>query len=414
MQFSLRKNKHIKTIIFTSAVIFSLLIISLILSKYTCLTNEATATNEFITTFDDGPDNENFYVSNIYNGISNRHAAPLQGIPDQIFTVADTPTETGKISAKIRDSVTRDENIPQGDATFSGISLVIGNMNNFNVTYNGSTIGPAELFPTAFVTDSNGAITTDPLPIGYYRVCESEWNYSYMIPTGEDDACREVEVTSNNQAEVTFYNDVYTSTYTIRQYDIEVFKTVYAGEDSDASSLVGECVALGAGNFNGVIFNFYNGSNNPIYYNGQKIEIDGLIGTGTVSENNCIFTFDNIPYGSYYVRRFGSATGYSFGNGASPLYSNHEKNYGSEIQSTFTTNIFATSRIDRGGVSFTKINKNTNRPIANVPFEIRSNTTGEKHIVMSNGISNSKSSVKSATSQHLLLPSIIYFESMGV
>ncbi|MBR3116079.1 VaFE repeat-containing surface-anchored protein [Candidatus Saccharibacteria bacterium] len=181
--------------------------------------------------------------------------------------------------------------------------------------------------------------------------------------------------TLNGKQEVMWIEDNYTS----------VSLTIQKCGPSETS-----CTPAGAASLEGVVFELdYN--DQAIVYNPAKDEFyewEGQVIASGETDNQGKVTFSNLPPGKYKIKETGSA----MDNGLLVPLDNEPQQ---DVNLTSNTTITFRNNIVRGDVKFTKVDDN-GRPMANIPFSIKSKTTGEKHIV----VSDSNGLVDTSANQH--------------
>ena len=143
----------------------------------------------------------------------------------------------------------------------------------------------------------------------------------------------------------------------------------------------------GNGSLQGITFSVYNASGSRIYNpkNGNFYNDGALVATATTNENGAV-TFSNLLANvQYQVKE--TATNSSYLITATPQNT-------TILTSGVTNRLQFKDEIVRGDVKFTKIDKDSSEPMANVVFEIKSTTTDETHLVISdeNGVVDTSAS----------------------
>ena len=320
------------------------------------VTKLANIVNGSVTAYNDA-----YVMSQAYNLYTvDRYGAGLEN-PDRYQDIVwiESP-ESGRINVEKKDY---DIANPQGNAKLSGITFKVFNNSGRRIydsithTFynNGDEMRVAE-------TNAEGKITF-VLPIGSFKVQEVTSN-SYYYRTVTDPVEAEIIQYRGEDVGLPFKNKVRNGG------SIRVRKT-----DKDS----GTCTPSGAAKIAGASFRMYNKSDNPIYYGGRTIPVDGLVDEKTVQTGSCEVIFTGLPYGRYMIMEYNTGNGY--------LTNMEPQTVTVPVDQEVV--ITMPNQVMRGNVKFKKVDQNKNNaPMANVAFWITSNTTGEKHIVVSdpNGV----------------------------
>ncbi|MBR2754129.1 VaFE repeat-containing surface-anchored protein [Candidatus Saccharibacteria bacterium] len=150
------------------------------------------------------------------------------------------------------------------------------------------------------------------------------------------------------------------------------------------------CNPSGAASFDKVTFKVvYVG--NEMIYDGKRGKFYGngdVVADGIATKEGGVVTIEGLPPGQYKIIETG------IGENNSLVFRPSEKtvNLSGETAKTVTFK----NQIVRGDIAFVKQNDN-GEPMANIPFKIKSTTTGEEHIVVTNenGIIDTKANLHS-------------------
>jgi len=354
----------------------------------------------------------NGIITKLQNMISNQSDAWLMAKNYRLYTIDRSGTEYadsneyqdimwvednniyGNIKVQKKDSDTN-SSTPQGGASLQGIRFEVYN-NSGSRIYNpktGAFYNNGALVASG-TTNANGEITFSNLVAGSYSVKETATNSSYDLTST---SAQTTTITTNGQTQtLSFYNTVKKGSIKVSKKDIEL----------------NVCEQLGKSQFAGVNFQIINDSASPVYYNGSSVAVGSMVAGKSLNTGDCEVTFSDLPYGKYIVREYSTGVGFV----------SNSQTYSVTIPSNNTVNLSVEfkNQVIRGDVKFKKINKNDNKPMANIPFRITSKTTGESHIVVSdaNGIVNTSASVN-AHSNHtngydaISNPSTITYQNYG-
>ncbi len=246
--------------------------------------------------------------------------------------------------------------VAQGNANFNGIT--------FTLYRKGVEIASQTL--------SNGKNTVT------FNGLDTRTEYD-IIESGSNDYYNNLErhqsiTPSLEGATLTFRNTVKRGGFTVNMIDKDT----------------GSCTNSGISSFAGSSFQIINTSTNLIVYQGNPIGSGGVVTARTLSANECSFTIDSLPYGTYQIKETAAASGYALDGTPRTIDitpSSPSVSYNFENQPI------------RGDVKFTKINKSNGMPMANTIFSISSVDSSynikETHIVVTdqNGVVNTSKDV---------------------
>ena len=267
----------------------------------------------------------------------------------------------GNIKVEKHDSETG-STTPQGGASLQGITFEVHN-NSGSRIYNPNTnqFYDDGALVASGTTNANGVVTFSNLVTGAYTVRETGTNSSYDLTATSS---QNVTLSVSGRTETVVFNN------NVKKGSLTVYK-----KDKELNS----CNQLGKAKFTGIKFQVINNSTNPIYYGGNSIAVGNVVAEKTLGATDCSASFNNLPYGSYQVKEVGSGVGYLANSTV----------YDVVIPSGSSTSLSVTieNQVIRGDVKFRKVDQN-NKPMANVPFRITSETTNESHIVITdaNGV----------------------------
>ena len=299
---------------------------------------------------------KNYQLYNI-----NRSGTTFDGNSYQDIVWIEDNNQYGNIRVEKHDSETG-STTPQGGASLEDITFEVRN-NSGSRIYNpkkNKFYNDGDLIESKN-TGANGVVTFSDLTLGSYLVKETRSNATYELTSTEPQV---VTISSSDEAKKIVFED------NVKKGSLTVYK-----KDKELNS----CNQLGKAEFTDIIFQVINNSTNPIHYGGKTIAKDGVVAEKTLGATDCSASFDNLPYGNYQVKEIGSGVGYLANSTV----------YDVVIPSGSSTSPSVTieNQVIRGDVKFRKVDQN-NKPMANVPFIITSETTNESHIVITdaNGV----------------------------
>ncbi|MBR2998656.1 VaFE repeat-containing surface-anchored protein [Candidatus Saccharibacteria bacterium] len=242
---------------------------------------------------------------------------------------------------------------PRSGTNFNGIKFEVYNNTGAKIYYNNTFYANGAKVTDGILANGNTELTFSSLPVGSYKVKEVNGNTWYDVDTTSE---RNGTVTENGTVAVTFYNS-------IKSGGLIVYK-----KDKETNS----CSTLGKADFAGNKFEVRDSS-------------DAVVATKTMAKGDCSVSFTGLPYGDYTVKEITAGNGYLRDTSTKTV--TVPPTGGGNAEATFSNQVM------RGDVKFVKVDEN-NRPMENIPFMIRSKTTGEEHRVVtnSNGIVNTAAS----------------------
>ncbi len=278
--------------------------------------------------------------------------------------------EYGGIDVKKKDIDTRGD--PQGNASFYGLPFEVRAAERIFNPDTGAIYEVGAVVASGS-TNASGEVSFRGLPLGKYNVVEVNGNASYNATAGPQTAT--VYYDGYNVTK-TFYN-------TPKKGSIEVKKV-----DKET----GSCSALGSAKIAGATFRVINRSSRAIVYRGSTISVGSEVTRGTVPTGQCSFTFADLPYGTYEVSEVNPGTGYLTNLTPQTIAIPNANN-------NYSIVITMPNQVKRGDMTFTKKNSRNNTVMGNVVFELRSKTTGEHHILVTNanGVIDTRSSFAAHT-----------------
>lgn len=344
-------------------------------------------------------------------------------------TVTDVPANDPAF-VRVQKSDADGSEAAQGDASLTGAQ--------FEVSYFANTDGDTSGEPTRTWTFSTGeggycdfndaseyvggdALYTNPdgavvMPVGSYSVRETKAPDGYLVdPTtytaqvkidpeaasgqGADwvwDAnpnSKHIDVDQQGNATLTQSEQVALGGLSVQKYDAE------SGSD----------LPMGSATLAGAEFTIINRSAAPIVYKGKTIPVGGIVDViATVASESGVSVAStgekDLPYGTYLVTETKAPTGYVLNSDYAQtvqvradgtLY----KLEGIETQTTLSPGSGCGDQVIRADFSFTKAAGVGGQRLADIPFSVKSDATGETHVIVTdaNGYYSSASAWASHT-----------------
>ena len=267
----------------------------------------------------------------------------------------------GGVAVQKQDSQTG--TAPQGQASLKGIEFSIINDSANAVTVDGKSYGHGQTVKT-IVTDGKGHAATsgDCLPYGDYIIRETKTNDSYQN-TAQD---MHVQVRESGKVYKFTAND------DIVRGGVEVVKHDIENDSSDP---------LGAASLDGTKFEVKTQSDNPVMVEGVSYSKGEVVKTLTVKDGHAATSGDCLPYGSYTLQEVKAGEGYLLTDGKAYKFDvRHNGDIVNPVDGGSVRN-----QVKRSDFEFTKKADDTADRLANVPFKMTSKTTGESHVVVTDG-----------------------------
>ena len=203
--------------------------------------------------------------------------------------------KVGNINVQKCDLSSQSCTAPQGNASFAGITFEVRNNSGRRIynPANDTFYNDGEVVATG-TTDTNGRVSFSNLAADdvTYKVTETATNTSYELTANE----QTITLSSNGQSEsLSFYDNPKLGRIKVNKIDSET----------------NSCEVTSKGDsFVGTTFQVINKSDNPIKYNNEMIASNSVITTKVFAENECNFTINNLPYGTYQIKETKAAPGY--------------------------------------------------------------------------------------------------------
>ena len=290
----------------------------------------------------------------------------------------EAPLAAASVEVRKHDSETR-EGSPQGGASLAGAELLVEHY----AVDPGAVDGPEDLeglepdMSAVAVTGEDGraevsSMTTADgtevpgVPLGVLLVTERKAPEGYLASgerfvlkvSSEDNVAVEV----SNEAD--FAEDVVRGGVRVEKNDLET----------------GENAPQGGASVDGAVFEVVNASANPVLVGGEEVAPGEVALTLETESGAAESAPDALPYGDYLVREVEAPEGY-LGTDAEVPFSIAEDGEVVEL----TGERAVANQVRRGDLELVKVSDGDLSRMAGVPFRITSATTGESHVVVTDG-----------------------------
>ncbi len=270
---------------------------------------------------------------------------------------------------------------PQGNATLEGAEFAIISENSNKVIVNGKSYQKGETVAT-LKTDANGNAQTSNslLPYGTYTLKETKAPTGYLnkgTNITQKFSIRENGVIIDlNKDATAIKNNVIRGGVKLGKWDNE----------SNTQK------AQGAATLEGAEFEIVNQSSHDVIVNGKTYKRGQVVATLVTNKKGIAESAkDLLPYGKYSYEETKAPKGYlATGSGLTGIFTIKENGVIVDLNKKETA---IKNNVIRGDITFTKSDAETSERMANIPFKITSNTTGESHIIYTdeNGYYSSES-----------------------
>ncbi len=279
--------------------------------------------------------------------------------------------------------VESDDNLPQGDAWLSGIVFDIKNVSAAPVFVEGRLCQPGEVVKQ-ITTNKDGYAKTaaDCLPFGTYEVYESATNDTYNLT---DTSVRTVEVRQDGVVYQPFHKD---GTVDGERYKNMVVRGDVLVHKRDNESYL--LTPLGGAKLEKTAFEITNRSENRVIVGGVPYEPGEVCATIYAGADGIAKTEGKaLPYGTYDIAEVAPGEGYLMLDGAQRRFRIRTEG---EVDATWSDETYDQAASDntkswrnqvmRGDLQLVKVGAPDMRRLAGVPFALISQTTGERHILV--------------------------------
>ena len=288
------------------------------------------------------------------------------------------------------------QNLPQGSATLAGAEYTVRYYAGY---YSSATEAQASgtLKRTWVIrTDADGFCALDDaykvggdafyyngagdvtIPLGTVLIQETKAPVGYLL--GEQPVFLQ-QVTSQGYLEtVTTYNAPIDPEQVIRG-GVSIAKR-------DAESKL--TTPLGGASLDGTLFEIVNHSANSVLVGGVEHAPGEVVMTVSAEDGIARTATDALPYGEYGIREVLPGAGYLLSDEAERSFSIREN--GAIIELDGDSAVY--DQVKRGDIAFVKVRESDQQRLSHVPFRVRSLTTGEEHILVTdeNGYASTASS----------------------
>ena len=285
---------------------------------------------------------------------------PLDGVTT--FNLPEIPETVirGGVSVQKLDSETGQT--PQGGANFSGITFSIINDNPNAVTVDGKSHNPGQTVKT-IVTDKNGVAKTsaDCLPYGKYIIRETATNDDYLNTSNE------MRVTVSEDGKMysfTAKDDIVRGGVKITKHDIET----------------GTGDPLGGASLDGTKFEIKTLNEKPVIVSGVTYTKGQVVHTLTIKDGEASTSGHLLPFGLYSIQEVKAGEGYLLTDGEP-----HEFRIAKDGVLVNPFDGAFENQVMRSDLEFTKKGDDGQDRLAGVAFKLTSKTTGESHVVVTDG-----------------------------
>ena len=285
------------------------------------------------------------------------------------YSVSDEVIRGG-VKIQKRDLETK-ETKPQGGATFKDTEFTITTLNGNPVLVDGKLYTKGQVVKT-IKTDKNGVATTaaDTLPYGHYRIDESIPPEGYLkdgAVSHEFDIVNDGEIIDLTSEQKSICNQVIRGGVKIQKRDLET---------KDAKP-------QGGATLKDTAFTITTINDNPVLVDGKLYTKGQVVKTiKTDKDGVAVTAADTLPYGHYRFDEVTPPEGYLKDGAVSREFD--IVNDGEIVDLTDEEHSIY-NQIKRGDIEGVKIGSGTHKRLANVPFKITSKTTGESHVIVTDG-----------------------------
>lgn len=313
---------------------------------------------------------------------------------DVVYNMPD-PVKRGslKIAKASHDAIAdRDEFLEQGDAELEA-TFTVYNRSAKPVYYKNAGGGRTKVevngevctLTAAYDASSKAWVATtaaDALPYGSYEVKETtapeghdadgNWSYKFNITESGD----VVDISSIDNAKKN----------TLMRGGVTVAKVEAEGLLADNTDIA--YTQQGDTSLDGVEYTIYNRSEKPVRVDGEMHAVGEAVKTITtesvesdgVTRHIATTGEKALPFGTYEIKETKAADAHFLNEDWSQTFVIRAQGEMVDLTGTDKANA---NQIYRGDFEFLKKDENTERPMEKVAFEIKSDTTGEKHVVVS-------------------------------
>lgn len=264
-------------------------------------------------------------------------------------------------------------NKTQGDATLEGITFAVVNLNPQAVKTSLGVCEPQQVCARITTTNKDGhfiAQTSDQdLPYGHYRIYEESSNDSYLNNgfEAEFDITHDKELVSLTDANSCAKDSVVRGGIKLGKIDTEL--NVHSPQ--------------GAATLEGAEFSIYNKSTAPVQIGDKLVAPNELVTTLTTDDTACAETDKRfLPYGTYLIQETKAPRGYELNSTWQRLVKIRKDGTLYDLSSEKES---VDDQVNRGDIRLIKRDDQTQKPLSGVIFKLTSKTTGESHLLITDG-----------------------------
>ena len=299
---------------------------------------------------------------------------PIEGNVGNSTTVQAEKAIRGGVKLQKSDDTT---GTAQGEASLAGITFAITSNNPGPVVVEGKTYTDGQVVKV-LVTDASGLAGTaaDTLPYGTYTVAETATNQGYLNTSSP------ITFNVRTDGQVTDLTPTAKSGFAdkVVRGGVSILKL------DQETGLNGP---LGGATIDGAVFNIVSFNPNPVVVDGKSYTNGQVVATIVTQGGKAATAKDALPYGTYEVREVAPPAGYLISSQAQRFSIRQD---GVVVELTGDKAI--SDQVVRGDLELVKVEAKTMAHMGGVPFEIRSDTTGEAHVLLTdeNGFASTAAS----------------------
>lgn len=321
------------------------------------------------------------------------------------------PIKIAKYDSDFKDSFSiKNGNNPQGGSMLAGAEFTVSFYWGHYKTEDEAKKSGNIKKKWVYKTDSEGYIDTqnsaylksgDPykdasgkivFPLGTYVIAESKAPEGYLINTKK----KLVRIVLNKETcKIERHGDVENDTITqssdsqFASFNNDVIRGGIKIEKRDLESKLK--TPLGGATLDGTTFDIININSNSVVVDGKSFESGSVVIRLEIKDGEASTEANCLPFGEYEIQEVKSSQGYLITDSNPRTFKITEAN---KIISPFCNSESFFNQVIRGDLEFIKADGQSGQRLANIPFRITSQTTGESHILVTdkNGYANTHSS----------------------
>lgn len=264
-------------------------------------------------------------------------------------------------------------NKTQGDATLEGITFAVVNLNTQAVKTSMGMCEPQQVCARITTTNKDGHFiaqtSNQDLPFGHYRIYEESSNDSYLNDgfEAEFDITHDKELVSLTDTNSCAQDSVVRGGIKLGKIDKEL--NVHSPQ--------------GAATLEGAEFSIYNKSTAPVQIGDKLVAPNELVTTLTTDDTACAETDKRfLPYGTYLIQETKAPRGYELNSTWQRLVKIRKDGTLYDLSSEKES---VDDQVNRGDIRLIKRDDQTQKPLSGVIFKLTSKTTGESHLLITDG-----------------------------